>query len=70
MHDVAVLELQGSVKISDKVSTVCLPTEPPKPGTKCYVTGLKNIFLYYYYLYKNKPEESGRLHTFHERYLL
>ncbi|XP_068694785.1 chymotrypsinogen B-like [Montipora foliosa] len=39
MHDVAVLELKGSVKISDKVSTVCLPTEPPRPGTQCYVTG-------------------------------
>lgn len=40
-HDIAVLELRGSVTISDKVSTVCLPTEEPKPGTKCFVTGLK-----------------------------
>jgi len=38
-HDIAVIELRGSAKISDKVSTVCLPTEPPRPGTKCYVTG-------------------------------
>ena len=44
-HDVAVLELKGSAKISDKVSTVCLPSRPPKPGTKCYVTGLKNCHL-------------------------
>lgn len=38
-HDIAVIELKGSAKISNKVSTVCLPTMPPKPGTKCYVTG-------------------------------
>lgn len=44
-HDIAVLELKGSVKISDKISTVCLPTEAPKPGTKCYITGLKTIQL-------------------------
>lgn len=42
-HDIAVLELRGSLKISDKVSTVCLPTEPPKPGTKCYVTDLQML---------------------------
>jgi len=38
-HDIAVLELKGSAKISEKVSTVCLPKEPLRPGTKCYVTG-------------------------------
>lgn len=38
-HDIAVLELRGSVTVSDKVSTVCLPTDAPKPGTKCYITG-------------------------------
>lgn len=38
-HDIAVIELRGSAKISDKVSTVCLPTKRPRPGTKCYVTG-------------------------------
>jgi len=45
-HDIAVLELRGSVMISDKVSTVCLPTEAPKPGTKCYITGFKYIYIY------------------------
>ncbi|KAK2555364.1 Chymotrypsinogen A [Acropora cervicornis] len=39
MHDVAVLELKGSVTLTDKVLPVCLPTEPPTPGTQCYVTG-------------------------------
>lgn len=39
MHDVAVLELKGSVTLNDKVLPVCLPTEPPTPGTQCYVTG-------------------------------
>jgi len=39
LHDIAVLELKGSAKISDKVSPVCLPTEEPSPGTKCYITG-------------------------------
>ncbi|XP_027036778.1 chymotrypsinogen A-like [Pocillopora damicornis] len=38
-HDIAVLELKGSVKISDKVSPVCLPTEEPAPGTECYISG-------------------------------
>lgn len=38
-HDIAVLELKGSVKISDKVSPVCLPTEEPTPGTECYISG-------------------------------
>ena len=40
-HDIAVLELKGSVKISDKVSPVCLPNEEPAPGTECYISGLK-----------------------------
>ena len=40
-HDIAVLELRGSATISDEVSTVCLPSEEPKPGTECFVTGLK-----------------------------
>jgi len=44
-HDIAVLELKGSAKISEKVSTVCLPKEPPRPGTKCYVTGLKTLVI-------------------------
>ena len=39
-NDIAVIELRGSVKISGKVSTVCLPRRRPTPGTKCYVTGL------------------------------
>ena len=38
-HDIAVLELKGSVKISDKVSPVCFPTEEPAPGTECYISG-------------------------------
>ena len=53
MHDVAVLELKGSVKISDKVSTVCLPTEPPRPGTQCYVTGLVKIYTHSF-MFKGK----------------
>lgn len=44
-HDIAVLELRGSVTVSDKVSTVCLPTDAPKPGTKCYITGFWKIIL-------------------------
>lgn len=43
MHDVAVLELKGSVTLNDKVLPVCLPTEPPTPGTQCYVTGLSKV---------------------------
>lgn len=39
-NDIAVIELRGSVKISGKVYTVCLPRRRPTPGTKCYVTGL------------------------------
>ena len=39
-NDIAVIELRGSVKISGKVSTVCLPRRRPTPGAKCYVTGL------------------------------
>ena len=42
-HDVALLELKSSVDISDKVATVCLPTEEPAPGTECYITGLSNV---------------------------
>lgn len=44
LHDIAVLELKGSAKISDKVSPVCLPTEEPSPGTKCYITGLTHVY--------------------------
>ena len=39
MHDIAVLELKGSAKLSNKVSPVCLPREEPSPGTECYITG-------------------------------
>jgi len=49
--DIAVLELRGSVTINDKVSTVCLPTEAPKPGTKCYITG---FFFNYFNSYRDK----------------
>ena len=57
MHDIAVLELKGSAKISDKVSPVCLPTEEPSPGTKCFITGsvsykrILSINMYYKKMY-------------------
>ena len=37
--DIAVLELDGRVKLSDKVNTVCLPNGDVAVGAKCYITG-------------------------------
>ena len=39
MHDIALLELDGKVKLSDKVNTVCLPTRDAADGAKCFITG-------------------------------
>ena len=40
-HDVAVLTLEKSVTLNEKVSTVCLPRSGQQvaTGTKCYITG-------------------------------
>lgn len=37
--DIAVLQLAGRVKLSDKVTTVCLPRQPADLNFKCYITG-------------------------------
>ena len=39
-HDVAVLQLDGNVKLSDKVNTVCLPDRDADLNSQCYITGL------------------------------
>ena len=39
-HDVAVLQLEQPVKLSDKVNTVCLPDQDADLNSNCYITGL------------------------------
>ena len=39
-HDIAVLQLVGKAKLSDKVTTVCLPEQAADLNSKCYITGL------------------------------
>ena len=39
-HDIAVLQLEGSAQLSDKVTTVCLPEQDAALNSKCYITGL------------------------------
>ena len=39
-HDIAVLQLEGSAQLSDKVTTVCLPEQDADLKSKCYITGL------------------------------
>ena len=38
-HDIAVLQLERPVELSDKVATVCLPNKLPDLNAKCYITG-------------------------------
>ncbi|XP_066028805.1 chymotrypsin-like protease CTRL-1 [Pocillopora verrucosa] len=40
-NDIALLQLNGRVKLSDKVNTVCMPQPGDKvsPGSRCYITG-------------------------------
>ncbi|KAL9987992.1 hypothetical protein ACROYT_G002383 [Oculina patagonica] len=38
-HDIAVLQLEGSAQLSDKVTTVCLPDKDADLSSKCYITG-------------------------------
>ena len=38
--DVAVLQLERSVQLSDKVTTICLPDGDADLRSKCYITGL------------------------------
>ena len=40
-NDIALLELERPVKLSDNVNLVCLPQQGARvaPGTKCYITG-------------------------------
>lgn len=39
--DIALLQLDGEVQLSDKVNTVCLPLKGSRipPGTECFITG-------------------------------
>ena len=39
-HDVAVLQLQRPVQLSDKVTTICLPDGDADLRSNCYITGL------------------------------
>ena len=39
-HDIAVLELDGKARLSQKVTTVCLPDQAANLNSKCYITGL------------------------------
>ncbi|KXJ19654.1 chymotrypsin B [Exaiptasia diaphana] len=39
INDIALLELQTPVKMSGKVSPVCLTDQKPAAGKKCYITG-------------------------------
>lgn len=39
-HDIAVLQLEGSALLSNKVTTVCLPKQDADLKSKCYITGL------------------------------
>ncbi|KAJ7370883.1 Chymotrypsinogen B [Desmophyllum pertusum] len=38
-HDIALLELDRSAQLSDKVTTVCLPDQDADLNSKCYITG-------------------------------
>ncbi|XP_074647650.1 plasminogen-like [Tubulanus polymorphus] len=38
-HDIALIKLSRPAQLNDRVSLICLPTAPPKPGKMCYVTG-------------------------------
>ena len=38
-HDIAVLQLEGSAQLSDKVTTVCLPDRDADLNSECYITG-------------------------------
>lgn len=39
-NDIALLELDRSAQLSDKVTTVCLPDQDADLNSKCYITGL------------------------------
>ena len=43
-HDIAVLQLDRSAQLSDKVTTVCLPDRDADLNSKCYITGLSLTF--------------------------
>ena len=40
-NDIALLELESPVTLSDKVNTICLPMQDSRitDGHKCYITG-------------------------------
>lgn len=42
-NDVAVLQLDKNVQLSDKVNTVCLPSKAADLNSKCYITGWGRI---------------------------
>ena len=44
-HDIALLQLDHPVQLSEKVATVCLPNKPPDLNAKCYITGLCLLFV-------------------------
>ena len=52
-NDIALLQLQGSIQNSDKVSTVCLPSSGSRvsPGQQCYITGTTHYLLNSYSIY-------------------
>lgn len=39
INDIALLKLESSIKMSDKVIAACLTTSRPSPGQNCYITG-------------------------------
>ncbi len=39
-HDIAVLQLERSAHLSNKVTTVCLPDNDADLNSKCYITGM------------------------------
>ena len=43
-HDVAVLQLERPVQLSDKVTTICLPDQDAHLNSKCYITGLTGVY--------------------------
>lgn len=38
-HDIAVLQLERNVEMSDKITTVCLPQQDANLNSECYITG-------------------------------
>ena len=48
-HDVAVLQLERPVQLSDKVTTICLPDKDADLNSKCYITGLQKHFGHFLY---------------------